>query len=50
MKDDSFVGFCDVCGREVYDDEIYYRMPDGCLVCEDWICVTEWLEQYEHRG
>lgn len=46
MKDDRIIGYCTICERPIYEGDKHYEMPDGALVCEDGICVDEWLEDY----
>lgn len=41
------IGFCDVCGEPVYRGDKHYRLPDGKLLCDDFDCRDEWLEEYE---
>lgn len=41
------VGFCDVCRHPVYIGEKHYRMPDGVLLCDDYMCLEEWAKEYE---
>lgn len=40
---------CDICGRDIYDGEKHYKMPDGAVVCDDGDCLEDWASEYEQR-
>ena len=39
--------YCDICGRKIFEGDPRYRMPDGKEVCDDILCLEEWMEEYK---
>lgn len=39
---------CDCCGAEIWEDELYYRMPNSDIVCEN--CLIDWARFFERRA
>lgn len=35
---------CAICHNEIYTDEEYYLMDDGCIVCSE--CLAEWASKF----
>ena len=46
---EEFIGTCEICGREIYEGDKHYELPDGFLVCDDDLCMEEWLLDYERH-
>ena len=47
--DTDVIGKCAMCGRDIYDGEKHYQMPDDTWVCEDIMCLEDWAEEYERH-
>ena len=47
-REDVAIFECECCGAEIWEGDIYYRMPGSDIVCED--CLTDWARVFERRA